>query len=102
MLPRWCSVKNLPANAGDTTNTGLIPGSGRSPGDGNGNPMDREASQVTVDGVTKDSEMTEYKNITSSSSTIVTPSLIVKQDGCWKLLTPHGLNKNVHSEKTFN
>ena len=42
-------VKNLPANAGDP---GLIPGSGRSPGEGNGNPlqysclgnpMDREA-----------------------------------------------------------
>ena len=29
-------VKNLPANAGDT---GLIPGSGRSPGEGNGNPL---------------------------------------------------------------
>ena len=31
-------VKNLPANAGDTRNAGLIPGSGRSPGEGNGNP----------------------------------------------------------------
>ena len=29
-------VKNLPANAGDV---GLIPGSGRSPGVGNGNPL---------------------------------------------------------------
>ena len=29
-------VKNLPANAGDE---GLIPGSGRSPGEGNGNPV---------------------------------------------------------------
>ena len=29
-------VKNLPANAGDV---GLIPGSGRSPGEGNGNPV---------------------------------------------------------------
>ena len=29
-------VKNLPANAGDT---GSIPGSGRSPGEGNGNPL---------------------------------------------------------------
>ena len=57
-------VKNLPTNARDTTDTGLIPGSGRSPGDGNGtplqypclgNPMDREAWQVTVHGVTKDS-----------------------------------------------
>ena len=55
-------VKNLPANAGDIRNVGLIPGSGRSPGGGNGNPlqysclenpMDRGAWQVTVHGVTK-------------------------------------------------
>ena len=32
-------VKNLPANAGDTRDTGLIPGSGRSPGGGHGNPL---------------------------------------------------------------
>ena len=32
-------VKNLPANAGDTRDIGLIPGSGRSPGAGNGNPL---------------------------------------------------------------
>ena len=30
--------KNLPANAGDLRDAGLIPGSGRSPGVGNGNP----------------------------------------------------------------
>ena len=50
-------VKNLPANAGDTRFTGSIPGSGRSPGGGHGNPlqysclenpMDRGAWQVTV------------------------------------------------------
>ena len=29
-------VKNLPASAGDTRDMGLIPGSGRSPGGGNG------------------------------------------------------------------
>ena len=47
-------IKNLPANAGDA---GLIPGSGRCPGEGNSNPlqysclenpMDRGASWVTV------------------------------------------------------
>ena len=52
-------VKNLPANAGDS---GLIPGSGRSPGVGNGNPfqysclekfMDRGAWRATVHGVAK-------------------------------------------------
>ena len=45
-------VKNPPANAGDMRDAGSIPGSGRSPGEGNGNPlqythlenpMDREA-----------------------------------------------------------
>ena len=32
-------VKNLPANAGDIRDVGLIPGSGRSPGEENGNPF---------------------------------------------------------------
>ena len=55
-------VKNLPANAGDTRDTGLIPVLGRSPGEGNGillqyscleNPMDRGAWQATIHRVTK-------------------------------------------------
>ena len=46
-------VKNPPANEGDVRDAGLVPGSGRSPGGGHGNPlqysclenpMDREAS----------------------------------------------------------
>ena len=32
-------VKYLPVNAGDDRNVGLIPGSGRFPGVGNGNPL---------------------------------------------------------------
>ena len=32
-------VKNLPANAGDVRHTGSIPGLGRSPGRGHGNPL---------------------------------------------------------------
>ena len=55
-------VKNLPANAGDERDVGLLPGSGRSPGEGNGNPfqysclnnpMDRGAWQATVHRLTK-------------------------------------------------
>ena len=38
-FPGGTVVKNLPANAGNAGNTGLIPGSGRSPGEGNGNPL---------------------------------------------------------------
>ena len=32
-------VKNVPANAGDVRDAGLIPGLGRSPGGGHGNPL---------------------------------------------------------------
>ena len=54
-------VKNLPANAGDVRDGGLIPGSGRSPGEGNGNLLqyscleshtDRVAWWAVVHGVT--------------------------------------------------
>ena len=55
-------IKNLPANAGDIRDKGSIPGLGRSPGGGNGNPfqysclenlMDRGAWWATVDRVAK-------------------------------------------------
>ena len=55
-------VKNPPANARDARDLGLIPGLGRSPGGGNGyplqhacleNPMERGEWQATVHGVTK-------------------------------------------------
>ena len=57
-------VKNLPYNAGDA---GLIPGPGRSPGEGNGNPLqysclgnliDREAWRATVHGVAEELDTT--------------------------------------------
>ena len=60
-------VKNPPANAGNVRDVGLIPGAGRSPGEGNGkpfqysclgNPMDRGAWWATVHRVTKESDMT--------------------------------------------
>ena len=59
---RWCSGKESISNAGDAGDLGSIPGSGRSPGGGNGdslqyscmgNPMDRGAWQATVHGVAK-------------------------------------------------
>ena len=58
-FPGGSVVKNPPANAGDV---GSISGSGKSPGEGNGNPfqysylgnpMDRGAWQATVHGVEK-------------------------------------------------
>ena len=61
-LPGGASSKGPPANAGDTRDAGSIPGLGRSPGGGNGNPlqnscpenpMDRGAWQAIVHRVAK-------------------------------------------------
>ena len=38
-FPGGAGVKNLPSCAGDARDTGSIPGSGRSPGGGNGSPL---------------------------------------------------------------
>ena len=38
-FPGGAVVKNLPANAGDVRDMGLIPGLGKSCGEGNGNPL---------------------------------------------------------------
>ena len=38
-FPGSSVLKNPSANAGDTRDASLIPGSGRSPGEGNGNPV---------------------------------------------------------------
>ena len=60
-------AKNLPANAGDIRDSGLTPGSGRSPREGHGNslqhpclenPMNRGAWWATVQGH-KGSDTTE-------------------------------------------
>ena len=43
-------VKNTPANAGDSGDVGLIPKSGRSPGEGNGNPLRHACLENPMDG----------------------------------------------------
>ena len=42
-------VKNLPANAGDIRDAGSVPGSGRSPGGGHGNPVQYSCLENPVD-----------------------------------------------------
>jgi len=64
-------VKNPSANSGDIRDVGSIPGSGRFPGTGHGdplqyscleNPVDRGVWQVTVHGV-MESDTTEYAHM---------------------------------------
>ena len=45
-FPGASVVENPPANAGDA---GLIPGSGRSPGEGNGNPLQYSCLENPMD-----------------------------------------------------
>ena len=66
-FPDGSEVKNPPADTEDIRNEGSIPGSGRFPGEGNGNPlqysclgnpMDRGACWAAVHGMAKESNTT--------------------------------------------
>ena len=94
-------VKNLPTKAGNAGGRGLIPGSGRSPGGGNGNPlpyscqknsMDRGAWQATVHEVAK--SWTWLSNW-AHTATQVNPNAT---RGCYCCyLKPHG-NKGIRGQ----
>ena len=70
-------LKNWPANAGDIRDVGSIPGLGRSPGEGNGNPVqysclenpiDRRTWQATVHGIAK--HQTRLKQLSTNTLNI--------------------------------
>ena len=79
-LPQWLSGKQSAYNAGAAGNSDLIPGSGRSPGEGNGNPlqcsclenpMDRGTWRATVHGVPK--SWTQLKPLSMHTPTLWVP-----------------------------
>ena len=76
-------VKNPPATAGGIRDMDLIPGSGRSPGVGNGNPlqcsclknpMDRGAWWAAVHGVAK--SWTQWSSLAHTTSLYLTPQIV--------------------------
>ena len=83
-FPGGSEVKASASNAGDL---GSIPGSGRSPGEGNGNPlqysclenpMDRGAWEATVHGVAKSqTRLSDFTTINFCLSTIVSYFLLI-------------------------
>ena len=93
-------VKNPSASAGDLRDTGSIPGSGRSPVGGHGdplqyscleNPTDREAWQATVHRVTQ--SQTPLKQLSTAQQSGITacisvlePASMAHPNSCVKLL----------------
>ena len=95
-------VKDPPARAGDV---GSIPGSGRSPWEGNGNPfqysclgnsMDREAWRATVHGVTEESDATPGLN--NNKTRLIQWSLVIKNRGARE----KGLDPMIQSRLPLN
>ena len=62
-------VKNPPANAGDIRDVGSVPGSGRSPGGGNGNPLQYSRLQNPMDGSLADYSPQGRKQLDTTEAT---------------------------------
>ena len=81
-------VKNLPANAGDTRDTGLIPALGRSPGVGNGNPLQYSCLEnPKTRGACKKLDMTKHTN------TLINKHLKIKEN--------HLIHNSIENNKIF-
>ena len=87
-MPHYNHGKEPTYNVGDIRDTGSIPGLGRSPGGGHGNPlqysclgnpMDRGAWQSTVHGIAKSQAWLSHKTTTAKSNSVISFSL-----GYWK------------------
>ena len=84
-------VKNLPVNAGNARDVGSIPGSGRSPEVGNGNPLqysclgnstDRGAWRATVHGVAESWTWTGHTHTHTQNKTVISHNSIIISTGC--------------------
>ena len=85
-MAQW--FKNQRGHAGDTEDVGSVPGSGTSPGEGNGNPlqssclgnaMNRETWWATVRGDHEELEMTEQLSTETSALLIliIAPRMVI-------------------------
>ena len=92
-------VKNPLANAGDIRDVGSIPGSGRSPREGRGNPlqysclenpMDRGPWQATVHGVANESYKTETTPWTAAYQ--APPSMGFSRQDYWRNIPSKGIH----------
>ena len=101
-------IKKSPANAG---NTGLIPGSGRAPGERNGNPlqysclgnpMDRGAWWATVCVATKENMTEQLTTRFPHRGCEYLPALCQLHDGRGRIQTPPGCVHKESGDWCFN
>ena len=73
-------LKNLPANAGDLRDTGSLPGLGRSPGEGNGNPLQHSCLENPIDIGPGGRQFTGFQRIRRDCSNLACMHLILSSD----------------------
>ena len=86
-------VKNLPASAGDVRDLGLIPVSGRSPGEGNGNPLQSLAWRIPW--------TEEPDGVTESDTTKQATSFLLMNYFTLKIITQKEWGKKKPGQLTF-
>ena len=103
-------VKNLPANARDVTDTGSIPESGRSPGEGNGNPlqysclrnpMERGAWRDSVHTVAKSKSRQCNSSVFEQGQSLAKPSLICSHSSVLRKNKKRDFTSNSILKKIF-
>ena len=81
-------VKNLPTNVGDLRDTGLIPGLGRSPEEGNGNPFQYFCLENPMD-----SSQSHRELDTTEATQHTAHAILYKRLGHQQILVPWGIGK---------
>ena len=79
-------VKNPPANARDLRDTGSIPGSGRSPGGGHGNPLQYSCQENPID---RAAWRATVHRVAKSRKGLKQPSM--HSCGCWQPVNHKGI-----------
>ena len=90
-FPGGSAVKTLPANAEDMRDSGLIPGLGRSPGEGNGNPLQYSCLENRTDG---GAQWATVHSITESETAKHTCTHVKIMKWAHSLLTIHSHTKS--------
>ena len=81
-LPRWLSGKDSTCNAGATGDAGLIPGLGRSPGGGHGNPLQYPCLENPVN---KRAWWATVQRLSKSWTQLMQLSMYTRTDSVYKL-----------------